>query len=209
MTTIIPPSFKLLYTLIVVLAIVCVSVALAFSLESCTGTRYYSNADPNINFRMYHSYALIDEQHYVPAQGLRSADIMESTIEESLDIEMQRRSYTIDENMPDLLIKYYVEMNTDTKTSSQPIYRSRPVIATTGGWRPRYYVTRTPVIVGNKISTETEREGVLVIDIIDRSSNRVIWHGWSEEPIKNKTELATALADNVHDIMKAYPIQMR
>jgi hypothetical protein len=37
----------------------------------------------------------------------------------------------------------------------------------------------------------------------------VIWHGWSEEPIKNKTELATALADNVHDIMKAYPIQMR
>ena len=142
-------------------------------------------------------------------QGLRRADIMEATIEQSLDNEMQRRAMTVDENSPDLLVKYYVEMNTDTKISSQPIYRSRPVIMSTSGWRPRYYVTRAPVVVGTRNRSTSEREGVLVIDIIDRATNKVIWHGWSEEPIQKVAELAPALADNVHDIMKAYPIQIR
>jgi hypothetical protein len=209
MSTIPLPSFRILYTLIIVFVLICVSIVLAFGLEGCSGARYYSEVDPKVNFRIYHSYALLDEQHYVPTQGHRTSDIMESTIEQSLDNEMQRRSYTIDENSPDLLIKYYVEMNTDTKTASEPVYRQRNVLNSTGGWRPRYYVTRTPVIVDSRNRTTTEREGVLVIDIIERATNRVIWHGWSEEPIQNRAELATALADNVHDIMKAYPIQMR
>jgi hypothetical protein len=203
------PSFRTFYALIIILIIICASIALVFGLESCSGAQYYSEADPKVNFRIYHTYALVEEPHYVPMQGLRSSDIMESTIEQSLDNEMQSRSYIIDENSPELLIKYSVEMNTDTKISSQPIYRQRAVLNSIGGWRPRYYITRTPIIVGNRNRTTTSREGVLSIDIIERTTSRVIWHGWSEEPIQNKAALATALADNVHDIMKAYPIQVR
>jgi hypothetical protein len=207
--SVIPPSFRVLYIFVFLLAIICASMAISFGFGGCSGVRYFSDADPSANFRAYHTFALIEEQHYLPMQGLRRADIMEATIEQSLDNEMQRRAMTVDENSPDLLVKYYVEMNTDTKISSQPIYRSRPVIMSTSGWRPRYYVTRAPVVVGTRNRSTSEREGVLVIDIIDRATNKVIWHGWSEEPIQKVAELAPALADNVHDIMKAYPIQIR
>lgn len=123
---------------------------------------------------------------------------------------MQQRNYAIDEKTPDLLIKYYVEMNAETKRSSQPMPRQRPTLNSSDGWKPRYYLMRTPVIVsrGNRITT-TPQEGVLSIDIIERTTSRLIWHGWSGEPLQNQAEFTTALAENIHDLMKAYPIQIR
>jgi hypothetical protein len=180
--------------------------AVLLSLSGCSNARYYSETDPSVNFRIYHTFALIEEQHRIPVRSRNNADILEATIEQALDNEMQRRQYTVDETTPDLLIKYSIEMDADTKLVSQPVYRSQPMIAVAGAWRPRYYVTRNPMMVGNITRTTTKREGVLIIDVINRVTGKVIWHGWSEEPIQSKDELVTALADNVHDIMKAYPI---
>lgn len=209
MKTLIPTSLRAVRTLAFSLTLFCASTALASGFSGCSGARVYSDANPNAPFRAYRTFALVEEQHRVPKQSRHNAEIMEATIEQSLEKEMQRRGYTVDETLPDLLVKYSVEMDTDTKFVSQPVYRSRPVVAVGGAWRPRYYVARTPVVVGSRTRTVTHKEGVLVIDVIDRATGKVIWHGWSEEPLRNTSELATALADNVRDIMSAYPVPAR
>lgn len=179
------------------------------TIAACSNARVFSDTDPNARFGAYRTFALVEEPHRVPKQSRHSAEIMEATIEQGIEKEMQRRGYTVDETLPDLLVKYSIEVDVDTKRVSEPIYRSRPVVAVGGIWRPRYYVTRTPVVVGSRTRTVTHKEGVLTIDVIDRASGKVIWHGWSEEPINTRAELATALMDNVREIMNAYPVSAR
>lgn len=209
MKTLIPTSLRAVRTFAFSLTLLCASTAFASGFSGCSGARVYSDADPNAPFRTYRTFALVEEPHRVPKQSRHSAEIMEANIEQALEKEMQRRGYTVDETLPDLLVKYSVEMDTDTKLVSQPVYRSRPVVAVGGAWRPRYYVARAPVVVGSRTRTVTRKEGVLVIDVIDRATGKVIWHGWSEEPLQNKGELVSALSDNVRDIMNAYPVPGR
>jgi Domain of unknown function (DUF4136) len=178
-------------------------------IAGCSNVKVFSNADPTASFQGYKTFALIDEPHKLPAQTRASIDIVEATIEQALEKEMEYRGYVINENEPDLLVKYSIELDTETQVSSQPVYRSRPALAIGGFWRPRYYVSRAPVYVGTRTRAVTQREGVLIINIIDRQSGKVIWHGWAEEPIQNKNELAAAVSDNVRDIMNAYPGKAR
>ncbi len=209
MKTLIQHSPRTLRALAFSLSLFCASTAFASGFSSCSGARVYADTDPNAAFRAYRTFALVDEQHRVPKQSRHNVEIMETNIEQSLEQEMQRRGYIIDEALPDLLVKYSIAMDTDTKLVSQPVYRSRPVVAVGGVWRPRYYVTQAPVVIGSRTRAVSHKEGVLVIDVIERATGKVIWHGWSEEPIQNKAELAAALSDNVHDIMNAYPVPRR
>jgi|GEM_PF-4586938 len=209
MKTLIHPSLRIVRPLAFTMMLFCVSTAFAYGVSGCSGARVYSDTAPNTAFRAYRTFALVEEPHRLPKQSRHSAEILETNIERSLEQEMQRRGYAIDEKQPDLLVKYSIDMDTDTKLVSQPVYRSRPTLAVGGFWRPRYYVTQTPVVVGSRTRAVTQKEGVLVIDVIDRASGKVIWHGWSEEPIQNKSELAFALGDNVRDIMNAYPVPAR
>lgn len=186
-----------------------VLIILAGALTSCSAAKVYSESSPDARYGAYRTFALVDEPHRVPKQSRASIDIMEANIEQALEREMERRGYVADEKQPDLLVKYSIAVDRDTKLVSQPVYRSRPVVAVGGFWRPRYYVSSTPVLVGTRTRAVTHKEGVLVIDVIERATGKTVWHGWSEEPIATNADVVRVLSDNVRDIMNAYPIAAR
>ncbi len=184
-------------------------IALGGALTSCSAAKIYSESSPDARYNTYRTFALVDEPHRVPKQSRASIDIMETNIEQALEREMERRGYVVNEQQPDLLVKYSIVVDRDTKLVSQPVYRQRPVVAVGGFWRPRYYVSSAPMVVGSRTRAVTHKEGVLIIDIIERATGKTVWHGWSEEPIATNADVTRVLSDNVRDIMNAYPIAAR
>jgi uncharacterized protein (UPF0333 family) len=47
-TSVIPPSFRVLYIFVFLFAVICASIAVTFIFEGCSGVRYFSHAKQNV-----------------------------------------------------------------------------------------------------------------------------------------------------------------
>lgn len=184
------------------------SVASAF-FTSCSSTRVYTDSNNNISFSSYKTFALLDEPRNIPGVGKTNKQIVESNLEAAIEAEMKARGYTLNEKNPDVLVTFSFSSETKTNVTRQPVYSYRPTIAAAGFWRPRYFVYNEPFVVYNRVRTEKYKEGTLVIDIIDKKSNKVIWHGWAEEPLKKNEKLSETLTETVKDILAEYPVKAK
>lgn len=63
-----------------------------------------------------------------------------------------------------------------------------------------------PVVMGNNFQEIEFDEGTLIIDVIERSSNNLVWRGWSQGNFANPIEFNDQIESLVEYIFQRFPI---
>ncbi|HEU4951803.1 MAG TPA: DUF4136 domain-containing protein [Holophagaceae bacterium] len=172
-------------------------------LSACAPYNVRYDYDVTQDFSAYRTFDLYAPGRHGRAQGQGDeASLMDKRVRAAVAAELQSRGFSREETAdPDFLVACY------------PIYRTRHYRTTThvgfgGGWyRPWGYR------VGTSFSqVHSYREGTLVIEIVDRRTNQLVWSGSAEgaltdqeDPVEANAQVARA----VKDVLEKFPPRAR
>jgi hypothetical protein len=180
-------------------------------MSSCTSVQIYSDYDRTIDFNHYKTYAWITKSD--SAKNLFNNQIVEKNLKYYTDQEMAARGYKMDAQSPDVLLEYHITSQKKSYTTSTPIYNNstfynNPYYYNNGGnWYSRpYYFNNTPNIIGYNYQQVEYNEGTLLLDIVDRKLNQLVWRGWSVGTLNDVQTFEVELSGDIHQIFQKYPV---
>ena len=156
-----------------------------FLLAGC-GPKVDTNKLTAKSLSSYDSYAFLPNQDTIQTSLYDNALVNEIVINE-ISQNMQELNYRLDRNQPDLLVYYHLMLDEEQAVNANPVYTNYSY------YRPGFYVGpyyrnyaynnyfTVPRIVGNGIEQVPYKEGTIVIDLIDRRTNEIVWRGRAED----------------------------
>ena len=160
----------------------------ALLFTSC-GPKVDSDKMASKSMSSYTSYAFLPNQDTIQTSNYDNARVNEIVIDE-IRKEMQEKNYRLDRNQPDLLVYYHLMMDEENAVNANPVYTNYSY------YRPGHYVGpyyrnytynnyfTVPRIAGANVQQVPYREGTLVIDLIDRRTNEIVWRGRAEDVVE-------------------------
>lgn len=157
----------------------------------------------------YSSYAFLPNQDTIQTSNYDNARVNEIVIDE-IRTSMQEKNYRLDRNQPDLLVYYHLMLDEEMAVNANPVYTNYSY------YRPGHYVGpyyrnytynnyfTVPRIVGSNVQQIPYKEGTLVIDLIDRRTNEIVWRGSAEDVIE-RNDLEAELRSYVDAIFERLP----
>jgi hypothetical protein len=199
-------------------------VGLGIMAGGCTTERVYSDQVKGVEFSSYKTYAWIPTGKDTTEQSDFNNDVTYQNIRQATDKEMAKRGYVLDATNPDLLLNVHANFEKREELVQRPMYSTYYNYYYPGfnnyayypGYFPGYVGSyyggygyhNSPMISGYDIQEIEYTEGTVVIDAIDRKSQKVIWRGWTEERLDDPDDL-DELYDNVDNVFKKYPVKER
>lgn len=162
---------------------------LVLVLTSCTTVRVATDYDKNANFNSYSTYAF-----YKPGiDKAKISDLDKKRILRAIDTEFSAKGMSKAEK-PQLLISIFTK-----EKERVDVYQRN--FGYGWGWNPWWYGG----YYGNSVSTRTE--GTLYIDLIDATSNELVWQGMGTANLitNNMEKKEERIREIVHEILAAYP----
>lgn len=153
-----------------------------FLFASCSSVRVSSDYQKQTNFQDYKTYKIAKQDKEFPI-GVNP--INQQRIEAAIITNMEERKYMIANVDPDLLVSYYVTINTEQAIDTYT----------------RYYGYRYRGLVVTDVDVREYKEGTLIIDLVDNKSQEVVWHGKAtgtvSENMKNVEEKINEAVDAI------------
>jgi hypothetical protein len=198
-------------------------------LSSCLNVVVYSDYDHGIDFTKYKTFAWLP--HSDSARNIiYDNQIIESNLIQYVNQHLGGIGYNLDVNEPDLLVNYHLVVQQRQTTVSSPVYggnqnnnyfynNNRYYNNYNGNYNNNYNYNNNnnynrpysynsvPYIIGYNTRLVVYDEGTLIIDIIDRKTNRMIWRGWGVSTLTSEPNLENTLPKEITKIFKTYPIQ--
>ncbi|MBW2464547.1 MAG: DUF4136 domain-containing protein [Deltaproteobacteria bacterium] len=172
-------------------------VLLALFTAACgSGFEYGADWDTELEYTRYHTFSIEDDLDDVPA-GLTRVAIPDhhllSVIKSAVQRELEAKHFeTAHESSADLII----HLNGGHRDETQEIPSNE---GSGRSDRPGHIDHRT----GTDLSHY--RTGTLIIDIIDRTSRRLVFHGFAEGIISGRTLTDEDIGGIVADILEQFP----
>ncbi len=181
---------------------------LGFLIISC-GPKVDTSKRTAKNLNSFTTYAFLPNQDTIRTSNYDNAFVNEVVIDQ-INVNMQEQNYRLDRNQPDLLVYYHLMMDEDVAVNANPVYTNYSY------YRPGYYVGpyyrnyaynnyfTVPRLAGSGIEQIPYKEGTIVIDIIDRRTNEILWRGRANDVI-TPNNLEEKLRTYVNAIFEEYP----
>lgn len=179
----------------------------------CSSARINSDQVVGVDFSAFKTYAWLPNGRDTTNKSILNNEITLQNIRAAADKEMMGRGYRLDASDPDLLLMAHTNFEKREEIVTRPYYSSYSYYHpgfSVGPWYPYYYsgYYNVPYIHGYGIEEIQYTEGTVVIDVIDREKNQLIWRGWSEERLYDYEDVE-ALYENVDKIFAEYPVKAR
>lgn len=191
-------------------------LSLMYLLQGCAPMQAFSDYDKSQDYTKYKTFAWLPRADSVHNYWYDNP-IIEKNVKYFGNKELTDRGYAVDVNSPDLLIEYYSTVKNQQYTVSNPVYTNNPYYYNAAyntyngrrGYNPAmaYGYNNTPYTLSYQNQTVTYEEGTLLIDIIDRRQNRLIWRGWSVGTVDDEQDLENQLQLDIHKIFKQLPVK--
>lgn len=161
------------------------SVAVIFSMVACfspTANIYQSEKTKDIDYKKYKTYAWMATKDTAYTK-LAAKKQVEAALAAAVIQQLSKRGMTLDTLNPDCLFTYTLVLNKTYQygETPPPVYapQSQPGDAP-GQYGMYYYVPAStayynPDLYQGSMKVTTFRDGTLVIDMIDRKENKIIW----------------------------------
>jgi hypothetical protein len=180
-------------------------------LTTACSKRVYSDRASGVDFSAYKTYAWLPNGKDTTQANVYDNEITYQHIRQAVDNEMSKRGYTVDATNPDLVMLIHLNFENKQQLVSNPLLGSYGYYYpgySYGPWYPSYYYGyyNMPYIYGAGISSIQYTQGTLVIDLIDRKKNSLIWRGWTDEIIYDNDDVKD-LFGKVDNIFKKYPVK--
>ncbi|NJN42857.1 MAG: DUF4136 domain-containing protein [Flammeovirgaceae bacterium] len=171
-------------------------------LASCsTGMKVTSDKSSGTDFTQYKTFAWVLEGDTTLPH--RRDDILYAgLIEHSSNTELKKHGMTLNANDPDVFMTF------DTKVDDRIEYVQSPTVSVGVGYGgPGYYVGGSAPVAGGKISERPYQEGMLVIEMFDARTKKLVWYGSAHKDIDNSTDIGKVINDAVYYIFTKFPVK--
>ena len=174
---------------------------------SCSSVQVYSDADKSVNFSGYKTYAWMQRPDSIDDLFYRN-QLVDNNIKRFTNMELQARGLTVDTVQPDILVEYHSAVQDKMQNVTTPVYANPyPFYGYAPFGYPYGYYYNYPYIVGYNTQQMPYTQGTLVIDVIDRKKNQLIWRGWSVGTLTDEQALEAELPNDIHRVFKKYPVK--
>ena len=183
-------------------------LVLSLFVVSC-GPKVTTSKKTTKDLDSFSSYAFLPNQDTIKTTRYDNKYVNEIVIDE-INENMQNLDYRLDRNQPDLLVYYHLMMDEEMAVDANPIYTDYSY------YRPGYYVGpyyrnyaynnyfTVPRIAGAGIQQVPYKEGTIVIDVIDRRTNEILWRGIANDVV-TPNNLEEELREYVNAIFDQFP----
>jgi hypothetical protein len=180
-----------------------ISFTIVLFVSACSSTRVQTDYDREADFGSYSTYAWYEaaEQDKSPTEGPNQ--LVDGRIRSAISENLQARGLSPSEpNEADLLVTYYASLNSQMR------------FHTTGwgyghgwGWGP-YWSFGYGFWPGWTYTTvHAYHEGTVIIDIIDRGSNQLVWRGVGATALGKKSHTDENIDRSMTRILERFPPQ--
>ncbi len=179
----------------------------AFIALSCSSVQVYTDYDKSAPFASYKTFAWLPRPDSVQDLFYRN-ELVDNNIKLYTNREMQYRGYVIDTVQPDLLLEYHSVVQDRMQNITMPVYANPyPFYGYSPfGYYPYGYYGGS-YVVGYNTQQIPYTQGTLVIDIVERKKNQLIWRGWSVGVLTDEQALEAELPRDIHRIFNKYPVK--
>lgn len=173
------------------------------------GPKVDTQKQAQVDLSNYRSFAFLPNQDTIRNSDYDNAYVNEVVIDEVRQ-NMRERDFRLERNQPDLLVYYHLMFDEEMAVNASPVYTNYSY------YRPGYYVGpyyrnvaydnyfTVPRLAGSNIQQVPYREGTIVVDLIDRRTNEIIWRGRAEDVV-DPANLEQELRSNVDAIFSEFP----
>ncbi len=184
------------------------SFILTLLLIAC-GPKVDTNKRTSRDLSNYSSYSFLPNQDTIKNSTYDNAYVNEIVIDE-INQNMQEENYRLERNQPDLLVYYHLMFDEEMAVNASPVYTNYSY------YRPGYYVGpyyrnylynnyfTVPRVAGTGIEQIPYKEGTIVIDLIDRRTNEIVWRGKANDVV-DPANLEAELRSYIEAIFEEYP----
>ena len=184
-------------------------------LASACGPQVRTARPTKVDLSQYQTYAYLPNA-MVDLEGVEPEDVNQAVVD-AVREQMERKGYTVDQDDPDLLVLLSVKRDTETETTTSPVYAgpaslgyARPG-AMVGGYYGDYYYrgygTYGTNIVGYDTDTYRYKTGTLILHLVDRETHETVWKAVSETSVYDGRILPGDVAALVDDMFAEYPVK--
>ncbi len=182
------------------------SSVIVWSLHGCASHKVGYDYDRSASFSTYRTYAwMLDEQEKTGDRRVDSSST-DIRVRTAIAAQLRLKGYTASASgRPDFLVAYYIQVKEGAAAQSQQYFSD--------GMTGRPFVhsvdTRNP---SGMPKTEPEAPsymaGTLLVDIIDASSNKLVWRGTASglvEPNLSSQERDERIRKILRDVLSNFP----
>lgn len=154
------------------------------------------------------SYSFLPNQDTIRTSSYDNTRVNEVVIDQ-INLDLQDKGLRLDRNQPDLLVYYHLMLEEEVGGEADPVYNNYQY------YRPGYYIGpyyrnylyhnyyTVPRIFGN-VDQIPYKEGTIVIDLIDRRTNQIVWRGRADDVVEPRA-IEQELRTYVTAILEEYP----
>ncbi len=167
---------------------------LIFILASC-GPSAMIEKNESINFGDYKTFGWINDKNDSTALWL--SDVQESNLMNTVNSMLEDKGLAADDKNPQLLLKYDILVEKTIRERNDPVYSQGYYRNFYNPYTRRYVSVYYPSrFLGYDRSAYQTREGTLTISMIDATTEKVVWQGWTTQNVGSANitsgELTTA-----------------
>ncbi|MFV8838456.1 DUF4136 domain-containing protein [Salinimicrobium soli] len=188
--------------------VISLSIVMSLLLLSC-GPKVNTSKKTTQSLDSFSSYAFLPNQDTIKTTRYDNSFVNEIVINEITE-NMQQQDYRLDRSQPDLLVYYHLMLDEATMADAAPVYTNYSY------YRPGYYVGpyyrnymyndyyTIPRIAGSGIEQIPYKEGTIVVDLINRRTNEIVWRGKASDVI-TLNNLEEELKQYINAIFDKFP----
>ena len=152
------------------------------------GVQSYVEKDPSVDLKNYKTFAWINDKGTKQENGKPYKDFKETYLMDLVTKELEKNGWQKAKSNPDVLIDYDIMIENETRRESDPVYSRSTVRYFYNPYTRRvnsiYYPSR---YLGENTYTVPYKSGTITINIVDNSSDKLVWQGWAETEVTKKT----------------------
>ena len=182
-------------------------LAFVFLLASCGSTAHIEK-DDNTDFRQYKTFAWIDKDGEGKRDHNKTNDLTEQKIREAVNKELEKSAgWRESKTRPDVLLSYDVLVEKSVAQRSDPVY-SRSFTRTYYNPYSRRYINvfYPSQFMGYDNYDVPSREGTVTISMIDATTDKTVWQGWTTGEINSKNMTSKEIQNSVKAIFRKFDV---
>lgn len=191
-----------------------------FSLVACfspTANLYQSESTKGVDFNSYKTYAWLHTKEDSTYTKLASKAAVEAALAQAVSQQLNQRGMKFDSLNPDCLFTYSLVLNKTYQVGETPppVYAPQSYVGPAPGqynvyyWTPNSTAYYDPALYQGSMKVATFRDGTLVIDMIDKKNNSIIWRTSAQGQVneKDRKGVRPTVNEIVPIMFKKFPVK--
>ena len=152
----------------------------------------HTDYDPDYDLWKYRSFDWGQKVNIEEGQNpLHYNELNDKRIKSTVQEQLSKRGYKLTVEKPDLILHYHIIVKDQTTVVTEPF-----------GYSYGPFWTRT------NTNLYTYKEGTLILDLMDRKTNNLVWRGWAVTDVQESytpQEIEEIIKKVVSKIFKKFP----